>query len=163
MPRRCSICDHQQREAIEKAIAVGESLRHVAKRFGTSATAIFRHKIGNHPASRLNDSGAEETNHMRDSGDAGRALHSAAPAVTPASVRRVEQTEQIEPTYGSKPSAPHRCTVPLVRPRPQMQDDRIFPIDGSPPGRCKTCGCTRWRMRMDGSLICDVCRPLPRR
>jgi Family of unknown function (DUF5681) len=44
MPRACSICNHEQREEIEKAIVAGMSYRNVAERFGTSATAVFRHK-----------------------------------------------------------------------------------------------------------------------
>lgn len=44
MPRTCSVCNHSQREEIEKALLSGESFRNIAKRTGTSPTALFRHK-----------------------------------------------------------------------------------------------------------------------
>jgi hypothetical protein len=44
MPRQCTICHHPSREEIEKALLAGQSFRNVAKRFGTSVTALFRHK-----------------------------------------------------------------------------------------------------------------------
>lgn len=43
MPK-CSICIHPNRAAIDKALVAGESLRSVAQRTGTSATALHRHK-----------------------------------------------------------------------------------------------------------------------
>src|SRR5690242_17043730 len=44
MSRTCSICSHQNRPEIEGALLAGESFRGVSKRFGTSPTALFRHK-----------------------------------------------------------------------------------------------------------------------
>lgn len=44
MPRTCTICTHCERELIERDLLAGESLRNIAKRFGTSPTALFRHK-----------------------------------------------------------------------------------------------------------------------
>jgi len=44
MPRPCSICTHPKREAIETALSEGGSFRNVAARFGTSATALHRHR-----------------------------------------------------------------------------------------------------------------------
>ena len=44
MPRTCTICAHKDREGIDRALAVGTSLRNIAKRFATSATALHRHK-----------------------------------------------------------------------------------------------------------------------
>ena len=44
MPRTCSICTHDQRQAIDKAPLAGEPYRHIASRFGTSTTALQRHK-----------------------------------------------------------------------------------------------------------------------
>lgn len=40
---RCTVCDHEQREAIDSAIAVS-SLRDIAKRFGVKFGAVWRHK-----------------------------------------------------------------------------------------------------------------------
>ncbi len=44
MPRTCSICTHDQRQAIDAALLAGETFRHIASRFGTSTTALQRHK-----------------------------------------------------------------------------------------------------------------------
>jgi len=44
MPRACSICTHRQRAEIEIALASGASFRNVAGRYGTSATALHRHR-----------------------------------------------------------------------------------------------------------------------
>lgn len=44
MMRTCSICTHEERDAIEKALLAGDSLRRIAERFGTSSTALHRHK-----------------------------------------------------------------------------------------------------------------------
>ena len=40
----CSICRHEQRSEIDTALIRSESLRNIAKQFGTSATALHRHK-----------------------------------------------------------------------------------------------------------------------
>jgi hypothetical protein len=44
MPRPCSICTHPQRHAIDAALTASEALRNMAPRFGTSVTALHRHK-----------------------------------------------------------------------------------------------------------------------
>ena len=44
MPRSCSICTHPQRQAIDQALMAGSALRNIAPRFGTSVTALHRHK-----------------------------------------------------------------------------------------------------------------------
>ena len=44
MSRTCTICQHSQREMIEDALQRGEALRPIAGRFGTSKTALHRHK-----------------------------------------------------------------------------------------------------------------------
>jgi hypothetical protein len=49
MPRVCTICTHDQRSAIDEALVGGESFRYVAERFGTSATALHRHKAEHIP------------------------------------------------------------------------------------------------------------------
>jgi hypothetical protein len=50
MPRTCSICIHPQRPAIDRALIAGEAFRNIAERFGTSATALTRHKKDHVPA-----------------------------------------------------------------------------------------------------------------
>ncbi len=45
MPRRCSICDHPNRTAIDQALVGGsESLRSIADRYGLTKSAIIRHR-----------------------------------------------------------------------------------------------------------------------
>lgn len=44
MPRRCSVCEHPQVEAINVALVNGDALRDVAGRYGLSKTALHRHK-----------------------------------------------------------------------------------------------------------------------
>jgi len=44
MPRGCSICQHLQRPVIDVAFVAGEALRNIRQRFGTSTTALHRHK-----------------------------------------------------------------------------------------------------------------------
>jgi AcrR family transcriptional regulator len=46
MPRTCTVCDHEQREAIDSALVGGESLRNIAERTGTSPTSLHRHFKG---------------------------------------------------------------------------------------------------------------------
>jgi hypothetical protein len=59
MPRQCSICNHTSREEIEKALLSGASFRNIAKRFGTSTTALFRHKSDHLPTSLVKAKEAE--------------------------------------------------------------------------------------------------------
>lgn len=44
MPRTCTVCSHPQRPEIDRALVAGESFRNIAERFGTSPTALTRHK-----------------------------------------------------------------------------------------------------------------------
>jgi transposase-like protein len=44
MPRTCTICSHQQRQSIDEELLAGKPFRNIAQRFGTSGTALFRHK-----------------------------------------------------------------------------------------------------------------------
>ncbi len=44
MSRMCTICIHENRHDIEACIANGDANSKVAKRFGTSASAVLRHK-----------------------------------------------------------------------------------------------------------------------
>lgn len=44
MPQTCSICRSPRRKAVDAALVAGESLRSIAKRFGTSQSAVFRHR-----------------------------------------------------------------------------------------------------------------------
>lgn len=50
MPRVCTICTHPEREAINLALFGEDSLRDIAERYGTSKTALQRHKADHIPA-----------------------------------------------------------------------------------------------------------------
>jgi len=52
MARPCTICIHDQRAEMDQALAAGKPFRYVAERFGTSSSALFRHKR-DHLAPRL--------------------------------------------------------------------------------------------------------------
>ena len=53
MPRMCSICGHPQRLQIDAALRAGQPLRHIAKHYGTSPTALFRHKQADQPGQQV--------------------------------------------------------------------------------------------------------------
>ena len=44
MPRVCTICSHPERAEIDRTLVAGEAFRNIAERYGTSATALTRHK-----------------------------------------------------------------------------------------------------------------------
>jgi hypothetical protein len=53
MPRRCTVCDHPQRHSIDEALVTGAPYRSVAKRYGLSGSAVYRHKTEHLPAHLL--------------------------------------------------------------------------------------------------------------
>ena len=60
MPRKCSICTHGEREAIDLALVSRESYRAVARRFDVSRSAVERHKRTHIPQSLMKAAEAEE-------------------------------------------------------------------------------------------------------
>lgn len=44
MPRTCTICNHENRDAIEEDLITGTAYRNISKRFGVSTAAVYRHK-----------------------------------------------------------------------------------------------------------------------
>ena len=50
MPRRCSVCDHPERAAIDAALVEGVSYRDIARQWGVSKDAVSRHKADHLPA-----------------------------------------------------------------------------------------------------------------
>jgi transposase-like protein len=44
MPRRCTVCDHPKRHSIDEALVSGTPYRSIAKQFGLSESAVYRHK-----------------------------------------------------------------------------------------------------------------------
>jgi transposase-like protein len=60
MPRRCTVCDHHERHSIDEALVSGAPYRSVAKRFGLSESAVYRHKTEHLPAHLLKAREVEE-------------------------------------------------------------------------------------------------------
>jgi hypothetical protein len=44
VPRTCSVCGHPDRQGIDQALAAHEPYRDIAGRFGTSKSALQRHR-----------------------------------------------------------------------------------------------------------------------
>ena len=61
MPRRCTICDHPQQEAIDQAFISGQSLRDIAGHYHLSKSALARHKDRHAPPALIHDTDDLET------------------------------------------------------------------------------------------------------
>ncbi len=44
MPRKCTVCEHEKVEEINRLLLAGVSLRNIAKQFAVTDAALFRHK-----------------------------------------------------------------------------------------------------------------------
>jgi hypothetical protein len=51
LPRKCTICIHPDREAIDRALVNKESFRYVSKQYSVTVSAIHRHNDAHLPAS----------------------------------------------------------------------------------------------------------------
>jgi hypothetical protein len=60
MPRRCTVCDHSERNSIDEVLVSGAPYRSVAKRFELSESAVYRHKTEHLPAHLLKAREVEE-------------------------------------------------------------------------------------------------------
>ena len=60
MPRRCTVCDHPDSHSIDGALVTGAPYRSVAKRFGLSESAVYRHKTEHLPTHLLKAREVEE-------------------------------------------------------------------------------------------------------
>ena len=60
MPRRCTICNHPQREGIDEALVAGEAFRNIAQRFAASPDAVYRHQQGHLPQALVQAKEASE-------------------------------------------------------------------------------------------------------
>jgi hypothetical protein len=61
MPRRCTICDHPTREAIDQVLVARQALRDIAGHFSLSKSALARHKESHTPAALIKDTDDLET------------------------------------------------------------------------------------------------------
>jgi transposase-like protein len=66
MPRRCTVCDHPERHSIDDTLVTGAPYRSVAKQFGLSESAVYRHKTEHLPAHLLKARQVEEAAHADD-------------------------------------------------------------------------------------------------
>ncbi len=60
MPRRCTICTHNSRAKIDRALVVRERFRTIADQFGVSKSALLRHSDDHLPAALVNAQAAAE-------------------------------------------------------------------------------------------------------
>jgi hypothetical protein len=61
MPRRCTICDHPTRDAIDQALVAGQALRDIAGHYHLSKSALARHKESHAPPALIQDTDDVET------------------------------------------------------------------------------------------------------
>jgi hypothetical protein len=61
MPRRCTICAHPTRDAIDQALVAGQSLRDIAGHYHLSKSALARHKDSHAPPALIQDTDDLET------------------------------------------------------------------------------------------------------
>ena len=66
MPRTCSVCTHDNRPLVERALVAGEPLRSISSRTGLTRQALARHRDGHMPAALLK---AQEVEEVADADD----------------------------------------------------------------------------------------------
>ncbi len=60
MPRKCTICGHKKRSAVDKALVARQPFRTIADQFGVSKTALLRHYDDHLPSSLVKAQQATE-------------------------------------------------------------------------------------------------------
>ena len=60
MPRKCTVCEHEKVEEINRLLLKGVSLRNIAKQYSVSAASLHRHKDGHLPAKLVKAQEARE-------------------------------------------------------------------------------------------------------
>jgi hypothetical protein len=81
VPRSCTVCTHEARKEIDRALVAGEPFRNIAERFGTSAAALHRHKADHLPVKLTKAREAEEVAQADDLLSQVRDLHARALAI----------------------------------------------------------------------------------
>ena len=66
MPRICTVCTHPEKTEIDQALLSGQPFRKVAERFGTSTSALFRHKSNDIPVALMKAQEAQEISYGDD-------------------------------------------------------------------------------------------------
>jgi hypothetical protein len=60
MSRKCTVCEHEKVEEINRLLLKGVSLRNIAKQYSVSAASLHRHKDGHLPAKLVKAQEARE-------------------------------------------------------------------------------------------------------
>ena len=60
MARRCTICTHKEREAIDRALVAGEKYRNIAEQFRVTLAPLVRHRDDHIPAALVKAKEAAE-------------------------------------------------------------------------------------------------------
>ncbi len=63
MSRRCTICTHQERSDIDRALVVGEKYRNIAEQFHVSLAPLVRHRDDHIPAALVKAKNAADAAH----------------------------------------------------------------------------------------------------
>lgn len=66
MGRTCTVCQHPERHAIERALVAGGALRDIAGQYGLTKSAVERHKAEHLPVALVTAAGAEEVRQALD-------------------------------------------------------------------------------------------------
>ena len=87
MPRRCSVCTHPERPAIDRALVAGESVPALSAQTGVSQDALKRHRQGHLPVALLQRQALAEARGVVDLARTLAVVHGAALAVLDAAQR----------------------------------------------------------------------------
>ena len=97
MPRICTVCVHPEHERIDQELLAGASLRNIAERFGTSVTALHRHKGDHLPATLAQARDAQDVAHGTTLLEGVRTLQSRSLQI----LERAEQAGQLVVALGA--------------------------------------------------------------
>src|SRR3954452_24798520 len=91
MPRKCSVCDHDDLAEINSALAANEPLRHIADHWSVSKTELMRHRNYHLPVSAIVAQEAEEVTCSNDLLDEIRDLQQR----TQATLEKAQEDEEL--------------------------------------------------------------------
>ena len=91
MPRSCPICDHEDLDEIDAALASNERIRTIAERWSVRKTALMRHRNEHLPFSAIEAEEAEEDAPAEDLLDQVRDLQESALAT----LEEAEEAEEL--------------------------------------------------------------------
>jgi hypothetical protein len=108
MPRTCTVCTRAERAEIDAALLDGQPFRDIAGRFGTSRSALLRHKKADLPATLVKAKQAQEEVRAETLFERLRAVNretveilreareSSSPSIALAAINRVERQLELE-------------------------------------------------------------------